>query len=343
MFSSTENDNNNLEYKEKLFSEIISIISLFFSIFVIIIAVKKVKMNITNNLILQLIISEVLDGINIILAIVFDLLGEYTFENYPDRMGICLTQIYLGVFSCLWNLFCSLFISLRIYDKMENRNKIFNNKFMHDYTTTMSYGIPSIISYILWTSQVIYQSNILRNKSYENYYPKEDKNIKNDYFRYMYCWVNGWNNNILFGICILLIAANFYFSIFKSVFFIKKVSNEIEEKEDFGRVSVQNKMKKINQMKWSLILYPLVSAILWTFYFILQVLAGWAMVSDKFDFMKNNWGSWLLIIVISFRQFIFTFLFFWTQKNLKKYAFNFLTCKKSGRKTKSKEEDLIES
>ena len=343
MFSSKEKDNNNLEFKEKLFSEIISIISLFFSLFVIFIAVKKIKMNITNNLILQLIISEVLDGINIILAIVFDLLGDYTFENYPDRMGICLTQIYLGVFSCLWNLFCSLFISLRIYDKMENKNKIFNNKFMHEYTTTMSYGIPSIISYILWTSQVIYQSNILRNKSYDNYHPKENKIIKNDYFRYMYCWVNGWNNNILFGICIILIAANFYFSIFKSVFFIKKVSNEIEEKEDYGRVSVQNKMKKINQMKWSLILYPLVSAILWTFYFILQVLAGWAMVSDYFDFMKNSWGSWLLIIVISFRQFIFTFLFFWTQKNLKKYAFNFLTCKKSNRKTKSKEEILIEN
>ena len=343
MFSSTEKDNNNLEFTEKLFSEIISIISLFFSLFVIFIAVKKIKMNITNNLILQLIISEVLDGINIILAIVFDLLGDYTFENYPDRMGICLTQIYLGVFSCLWNLFCSLFISLRIYDKMENKNKIFNNKFMHEYTTTMSYGIPSIISYILWTSQVIYQSNILRNKSYDNYYPKENKIIKNDNFRYMYCWVNGWNNNILFGISIILIAGNFYFSIFKSVFFIKKVSNEIEEKEDYGRVSVQNKMKKINQMKWSLILYPLVSAILWTFYFILQVLAGWAMTTDYFDFMKNSWGSWLLIIVISFRQFIFTFLFFWTQKNLKKYAFNFLTCKKSNRKTKSTEEILIEN
>ena len=45
--------------------------------------------------------------------------------------------------------------------------------------------------------------------------------------------------------------------------------------------------------------------------------------------MKNNWGSWILISVISFRQFIFTFLFFWTQGSLKKYAYNFITCKKS--------------
>lgn len=336
MFCNPDDDKNNLECKEKLFSEIVSLISLLFSLFVIFISLKKVRMNITNKLILQIIISEVLDGINIILAIVFDAFGGYTFENYPDRMGICLTQIYLGVFSCLWNLFSSLFISLRIYDRMENKNKIFQNKFMYEYTTTMSYGIPCIISYILWTSQVITQSNTLKHKTYENFYPQDNQGTKSDYFRYMYCWVSGWNNNILFGICILLICANFYFSIIKSVVFIKKVSNEIEEKEDNGRKSIQNKMKKIKQMMWSLILYPVVSGTLWLIYFVLQILAGMATSSnsskekkESLSFMKNNWGSWILISVISFRQFIFTFLFFWTQGSLKKYAYNFITCKKS--------------
>ena len=340
MFCNNKEETNQLSCNKKLFSEIVSTISLFFSLFIIYISIKKVKMNITNKLILQIIISEVLDGINIILAIVFDALGEYTFENYPDRMGICLTQIYLGVFSCLWNLFSSFFISLRIYDRMENKNRIFNNKFMYEYTTTMSYGLPCIISYIIWTVQVLNQSNTLKNKTYEDFYP--ETTIKLDFFRYMYCWVSDWNNNILFIIAMILIAANFYFSIFKSVFFITEVSNEIEEKEDSGRKSIQSKIRKINQMKWSLILYPVVSGIIWIFYFILQIFVNNANKKGKYKYsMRNGFGSWLLIILISFRQFIFTFLFFWTQVNLKRYAYNLICCKKN-RKNTTKNENITE-
>ena len=340
MFCNNKEETNQLSCNKKLFSEIVSTISLFFSLFIIYISIKKVKMNITNKLILQIIISEVLDGINIILAIVFDALGEYTFENYPDRMGICLTQIYLGVFSCLWNLFSSFFISLRIYDRMENKNRIFNNKFMYEYTTTMSYGLPCVISYIIWTVQVLNQSNTLKNKTYEDFYP--EKTFKSDFFRYMYCWVSDWNNHILFIIAMILIAANFYFSIFKSVFFITKVSNEIEEKEDSGRKSIQNKIRKINQMKWSLILYPVVSGIIWIFYFILQIFVSNANKTGKYKYsMRNGFGSWLLIILISFRQFIFTFLFFWTQVNLKRYAYNLICCQKN-RKSTTKNENITE-
>ena len=338
-----KDSNNNLSCSKKTFSEIVSIISLIFSLFIIYISMKKIKMNITNKLILQIIISEVLDGINIILAIFFDAFGDYTFENYPDRMGICLTQIYLGVFSCLWNLFSSLFISLRIYDRMENKNRIFKNKFMYEYTTTMSYGIPCIISYIIWTIQVLNQSDTLKKKEYDDFYPA--KSFRSDFFRYMYCWVSNWNNNMLFCLCIILIAANFYFSIFKSVIFIKKVSDEIEEKEDSGRKSIQNKMKKINQMMWSLILYPVVSGIIWLFYFIFQILAGYGNepnASDKLkNFIRNGIGSWILIIIISFRQFIFTLLFFLTQGSLKKYAYNYITCKNAKKKSNNNNEGRI--
>ena len=336
---------NNLSCDKKLFSEIVSIISLVFSLFIIYISMKKIKMNITNKLILQIIISEVLDGINIILAIVFDAFGNYTFENYPNRMGICLTQIYLGVFSCLWNLFSSLFISLRIYDRMENKNRIFKNKFMYEYTTTMSYGIPCILSYIIWTIQVLNQSDTLKKKSYNDLYP-EKTSLRSDFFRYMYCWVNKWNNNMLFCLCLILIAVNFYFSIFKSAIFIKKVSDEIEEKEDRGRKSIQNKMKKINQMMWSLILYPVVSGLIWLFYFIFQILAGYANEPNEGTslkkFMRNGIGSWILIIIISFRQFFFTLLFFLTQGSLKKYAYNYITCKNIRKKANNNNEGRIQ-
>ena len=111
-------DKNYLSLDKKWFCEIVSILCLIFSSFVTFVSFRKIKMTITNVLIMQIIMSEILDGINIILAIVIDSYGDFTFENYPGRMGFCLTQIYLGVFSCLWNLCSSLFISIRIFDRM---------------------------------------------------------------------------------------------------------------------------------------------------------------------------------------------------------------------------------
>ena len=95
-------------------------------------------------------------------------------------------------------------------------------------------------------------------------------------------------------------------------------------------------------MKWSLILYPVVSGIIWIFYFILQIFVGYANKKGKYKyFMRNGFGSWLLIILISFRQFIFTFLFFWTQVNLKRYAYNLICCQKN-RKSTTKNENITE-
>ena len=315
---------NNLTPDKKYFCEIISMISLIFSTFVLIVSKCNVKSNVTNNLIMQIIMAEILDGINIILGIAIDAHGEYTFENYPSRMGLCLTQIYLGVFSCLWNLFSSLFISIRIYDKMKNKSRIFKNKIMYEYTTTMSYGIPGIISYILWTSQVLMQSNILENKTYKDYYETE---YNSDFFRYMYCWVSRGNNWALIGITIILIGANISFSVI-NVCFIGKISREIEESEGGEGKNAQNKIKRFNTMKTNLIIYPIVSILVWLFYFVLQILTGYINGPNKNETisksMKHGAGAWLLIIIISIRQIIFTLVFFFTQKNLKRHAFSCL-------------------
>ena len=325
-----ENDNG-LSLDKKYVCEIFTILSLIFSCFVVIISFLKVKKNITNILILQIIIAEILDGINIILAICIDSYGEFTFENYPNRMGFCLSQIYLGVFSCLWNLFSSLFISIRIYDRMQNKNKIFKNKFMYEYSTSLSYGIPCIITYILWTSQVLNQSNILEKKTYDQYYAPK---FATDFFRYMYCWVNGDNNISLFVLSFILILANFYFSIFKSALFIRKISQEIEEKESESGKNKNSKVKKIKKIMCNLILYPIVSGVVWIIYFVLQILASDAKYLESS--MRYGVGAWLLILIICIRQFIFTLVFFLTQKKKKKHAYNFITCKNL-RKQKQKE------
>ena len=324
------NDSPNCLSRDKKFvCEIVSMLAFIFSVFVTFVAYFKIKMTITNVLIMQIIMSEILDGVNIILAIAIDSVGFSTFENYSKRMGICFTQIYLGVFSCLWNLFSSLFISIRIYDRMQNKNRIFKNKFMYEYTTTLSYGIPCIITYILWTWQVLDQSITLRDKNRGSYYdPPKQRNI--NFFRYMYCWVGGWTNITLSIISFLLIAANFYFSFFKSALFIRKISREIEDVDDKN-----NKVSKIKKIMCNLILYPLVSGGVWIFYFVLQILT-WVMKTEQkqkdevfVKSMKHGVGAWCIIFIICARQIIFTLMFFLTQGNLKRHAYNILTCKKS--------------
>ena len=250
--------------------------------------------------------AEIVDGIDIILALVLDIFCDYSFEDYPFRMGLCLTQIYLGVFACLWNLFSSLFISIRLFDRLQNRNKIFKHKFIYDYATTLSYGIPSLITFILWSSQVLYQSHTLENGTYEKMY--ETKNNIN-YFRYIYCWVTRGNNIALF---------------------IRKISKDIEETEEGGK-NVQNKLSKIKKMMCSLIIYPIISVVVWFIYFILQLLANYMNIQNSNEgiaySMKHGAGAWVLTSIICIRQFIFTLVFFLTQGNLKKYAWNYLTCK----------------
>ena len=323
-------DPNYLSTDKKLVCEIFSIVSFTFSVFVIIVALNKIKRTITNVLIIQIIMSELLDGINIALAIVIDSFGEFTFENYPQRMGFCITQIFLGVFSCLWNLISSLFISIRIFDRMQNKNKIFKNKFMYEYTTTMSYGIPCIITYILWSAQVLYQSIKLKSKKYGDYYENEKLII---FFRYMYCWVTGGVNYALFAISFLLIGANFYFSIFKSALFIRKISQEIEDADDIKEEErgKENKVSRIKSIMKNLIIYPIVSGCVWIIYFILQILSGRIHESTDTGFtesMKKGAGAWFIIIIICVRQIIFTLMFFLTQGNLKRHTYNILCCKK---------------
>ena len=329
-------EKNDLLCSKRLLSEILSLISLSFSIFTVFVSFKKLKMNITNILIIHIIISEILDSINVLTAIFFDIIGRQTFENYRTRMNICFFQIFIGVFTCLWTLFSCFFISLRIYDRMQNKNRIFRTKFMANFTTVMSYAIPLIMTYILWAIQITNQANKISENDLNSYYP--DKEKSNDYFRHMYCWVTGSVNWSLFFITIILIILNLYFSIVKSALFIKKVSNEMIDTEEDIRESIQVKIRKMNRMMYSLIIYPITSAILWVSFFVIQFLFN--LKPDEKDgkdgSFKNGPLAWIYCSIISLRQFIYTSVFFWTQSSLRKYTLGLFSCNNSKSNNSSK-------
>jgi hypothetical protein len=221
MFCSPEQIENNfsqMSCEESMLQEILAMISLVFSLFVITISVKKLKKNLMNILIIQILISEMIDEINIILNIFTDVQGPVSFENYHGRMVFCYSQIFIAVFSCLWTLTASFFISFKLYDIIMNKNKIYSDgSFMSKYTPLISIICPGIVSYIIWFIQILAQSGQF---DFEKTYEKS-KRAPPKHFRMGFCWVYTGLSVVVFVIAIILIFGSFYFSLYKGFCFIK--------------------------------------------------------------------------------------------------------------------------
>ena len=323
MFCSSDNDGTSLKCSIKVISEFISFISIIFTTIVVIITKKKTRMNIINKLIVQILISEIIDGITILLVIIDDAQGDKTFENYNNRTYVCFTQIYFSIFSCFWTLCASFFISLRIYDIMIKKGRIFKNKFLEKYVLFFSVIIPAFISYFFWLGQVISQANKIKDVNQKGFYQKYHSH---SHFRHMYCWVDSDRNYAIFSIVIVLIGANVYFSIIKGTTFLNKVSGELkDEDEEFQMQSVKRKISDMEHIKKSLWIYPLTSGILWVIFFIIQILFN--------EVERRGFLSWIYCILISIRQGIYTFIFVYTQKDIKYQFMKFILCKNRTHKT----------
>ena len=301
----------------KAISEIVSFLSVIFSIIVIIIT-TKIKKNVIQNLIVQIMISEILDGLNILLVILDDALGPKLFENYNSKTYICYTQIFISVFSCFWTLTASFFISLKIFDIMVKKNKIFKNKIMEKYILFFSVAFPMLISYIFWLIQVIYQTEKLDTLPKNKFYQKTHEH---SHFRHMHCWFSTGTNIVVFLFVLVLIGANVFLSIIKGSTFLNKIAIELKEtQERYEGNHLQKKIDDVEHIKKSLWIYPITSGILWFSFFILQFLFN--------IFGKNGFLSWIFCILISIRQSIYAIIFVYTQKDLQNQFIKTFLCKK---------------
>ena len=321
-----EDEGREMNCAVKMISEIISFLSMIFSIFVIVITLKKTKMNVINKLIIQILISEVLDGLNILLVIYDDHYGSSTFENYNSKAFICYTQVFIGIFTCLWTLFASFFIALRIYDIMVKKNSIFKNKLIEKYILFICFSVPMFISYVFWLIQTYRQSNKIHNLSKNKYYQKKHEH---DHIKHMYCWLKSDINYALLVLVFILIGANIYLSIFKGSSFLKKISVELkdaQEKYEDQDNKLQKKIDNMEHIQKSLWIYPIVSSILWASFFILQIF---------FNKRTNHHIllSLLYCLIISVRQIIYTLIFLYTQKDIQYQFLKVVLCK-NRRRTK---------
>ena len=138
----------------KLVSEIISLISIIFSSMVIYVTATRTKLNIINKLILQILISEVIDGINILIVVFDDILGERKFENLIERRYVCFSQIFLAIFSCLWTISSSFLISLRIFDIAVKNSNLFKKKNFEKISKCffLIYSFIYLFLLLVWTN-----------------------------------------------------------------------------------------------------------------------------------------------------------------------------------------------
>ena len=297
--------------------EIFSFISLLCSFFVVVITIRKIKMNIVDTLILQIIISEMLDEINILLGIIADSKGKLVFENYNFRMYTCYTQIYLAIFSCLWTLFASLFISIKLYDIIINKNRIFKgNNFFNKNINLITISIPLILSYILWSIHFIIRNDYLSlNNIYTNKIKKGTQMIK-----LVFCWFSKKLTIALACIVALLIIGNLYFSIFRGCCFLKNIKNNILEQNDESSIIIRQ-IKGINKIQFILFLYPIIACIIWITFFLFIFLF-------YFSYREQTSKGWSVAfcVFMSIRQMIYTLVYFLSQKKLRDYTKLFFTC-----------------
>ena len=315
-----ENKDMEMPCALKAIYEIISFISLICSIFVVYVTAKNIKMNILHKLILQNIISEIIEEINILLGIISDSRGSLHFENYDFRMYVCFTQIYLSVFSCLWTLTASLFISIKLYYIIINKNRIFkDNNFLSKHIMLISIAVPIIISYFFWIPQVIIRTDFITlNSIYVNKISNGTQMIK-----LVFCWVNQELSIALACLVFLLIFGNLYFSIFRGYFFLKKMKDTILDQDDDYNIANNNKIRSIKQIQKILFLYPIIASIIWIIFFLFIFIFN-------FSYREHQSTGWSVVfcIFMAIRQSIYTLVYFLSQKKLRYHAYLYITCKK---------------
>ena len=107
-----------------------------------------------------------------------------------------------------------------------------------------------------------------------------------------------------------------------------------EELDLNGSIDVSRKQSEVKYIIRTLWIYPVISAVLWLLFIILQI------------FFDNDYKgtalSLIYVILISVRQPIYALLFLFTQRNIKKVFIKFFSCKNK-KKDKSKINPLIKS
>ena len=279
---------------------------------------KKLYKNVTNQFIIQITISEMINNLTNLSTLINDILVGKRDKFYTERMRVCFAQMFSGLFSNLFTLMSSLLVAYRIYDLLVNNSSMFrSNKFVKGIRLFSIY-ITLFISYVIWMIQLVFFQNYSRGSNYT---------------LIITCWIGQEMNYFVISIFVLLILLMFFFC-FKARKFIEHYTKNIiqddssftEETDENGKTEQINKAKQVQN---KLILYPITTGILFTFITAYSITSFY--VKDTTTFIPNNTMRILsmifYIIPTVSRGFIFSIIYLGSQNNVKQTLWDYLTCK----------------
>ena len=304
-----------------LITLVISIISFFLSILMIITIYKNqsLKSNITNQLVIMLTVSEIINNLTQISSSFNDKIGTRE-ERYAERMRICYSQVYSNLFSHFFTIFSSFLISVRLYDLL-----IHNGTWFHSHRNVKIAKFLNVyISLFLSLIFFILQMQFMQKKQVNRYY------------KFNSCWVGGFVEYTVTGIFAVFIILNFWLCI-RCCMVVKNFSLEITKNDsNLHSSSGPNKNVKTNKLKQvqnRLIIYPFVTTITFLLICAVRPIINFAGRYDPYAENRNEKTELICHIIFSFgnavRGFIFSIVYLLIENTFRKEFLNLFKCKKS--------------
>lgn len=296
----------------------VTISFIFSGIIISIIYRNKLYRNLTNQFIIQLTVSEMINNITNFINIFPTFMGTKE-EKYHERMRVCYTQIYSGLFSNFFTLFSSLLIALRIHDLLVNNSKLFKNPRNVKLAKLFSVFICFLMSYIIW---------LLQMNQFQGY---EDTSIK--YYLVLSCWLGDILNYITLGIFAIFIVLMFYFCIHSYIFISKYTENYlVNESTNEGEEAEQNseELTKARKVQKKLLLYPITTCIL---YLLIILYSIFSLVIKEKDEETSSINIYKIVSIIFYtiptvsRGFIFAMVYVGSQTTVKQALLEFILCR----------------
>ena len=277
-------------------------ISLICSLFVIYITSRNKKLfsSINNLFVHQLLYSEIINNLTQLSSIFMNVVGTKE-EKYDERMRICYSQIFTGLFANFYCLSSTLLISFHLYDLFLQQGRFFSVQRNVRLCRIASFYSCLIISYIIF---------VLQMNTYQNYSYTKSK------VRMISCWVSqvlDWVTCSIF-VVLILITCGFawqcyeYIKKYSQTYLYSKHGTETETDDE-----KKNQKIRINSMQKRLRRYPIVNIIVFTFLIVHRVLT-YILFDDDSKMYSVIAGFILFTIPTCIRGLLYMLVYFGMQQ-----------------------------
>lgn len=287
---------------------------------------KNLQKNLTNKYIIQLTLSEMINNLTNASNLINDLLGRKE-NKFQERMRVCYTQMFTGLFANFFTLFSSLLIAFRIHDLLVNNSKVFKSQQKIHFSQVFSLFFCLFLAYLVWVIQMsVFQ--IFSNAS-------------QTYFLVIACFVGQEMNYLVISIYFIFIILIFYFCL-RSYRFVNNYTKsyllEDSSVSDGEYEKMNEQINKAKSIQKRLLLYPVFTVIL----FLMLIIQSFLAFFIKGGGSKMKIINMVLYIIPTVsRGFIFCIVYLGSQKAFMQSLWEHLTCKACRKKPEIEPRDII--